>query len=588
MENTEPKSTTALEKPCLVQTGRGFSVSYNGKFLYSKYNPQKTIAETVQNADFLPGTLIIAASPVLWYGLKELLEKIPDSSFVVGVEFDYPLYTFSIQHFQTAIKQSLGKNAADKVGFLRPEEIPAIVNNICGAQKPADFTLPPIHTFKRAVLLEMSGGTQFHRDAYRKTTMAAENAIASFWKNRLTLTRLGRLFSRNLFRNLGHLGAHPLAVQMQRYARTVKKPILVLGAGESLEKTLTGISKSILENSFIMCVDAALPCLAKNRIAPDAVCAMEAQIAIEKAYIGGMAKHSIIFADMTSRMQVTAHTDYEICYFASHFAEEPFLTNLFSQDFFPQQIPPLGSVGLAAVYVALLLRQTPSIPVFFTGLDFSFSAGKTHARGTPAHTERIVRSNRLSQIENYDAAFKTGAFSAAGKDGATVFSDKVLNGYAQSFSDIFSETVNLYDTGESGLDIHIPHISTEQLRNFLAQTAKATDMYTRLPAKHPGDEEKKFEQKSIYAYLRHEEEALCEIKRILTAKDSGETEKRALEKLLPEHSYVYLHFPDGFTCNSGSLSFLKRIRNGLDFFLKDIRQAIAIISEHLLQAPCTD
>ena len=35
------------DKPCLVETGRGFSVKYKDRLLYSKYDPQKNILKAV-------------------------------------------------------------------------------------------------------------------------------------------------------------------------------------------------------------------------------------------------------------------------------------------------------------------------------------------------------------------------------------------------------------------------------------------------------------------------------------------------------------------------------------------------------------
>ena len=85
----------APEKPCLVSTERGFSLSYQGRFLYSKYAPDRAILGTIQNLTLLPGTLIIAVSPALWLGLDSLLEKLPENCFLLGVEFDENLHDFA-------------------------------------------------------------------------------------------------------------------------------------------------------------------------------------------------------------------------------------------------------------------------------------------------------------------------------------------------------------------------------------------------------------------------------------------------------------------------------------------------------------
>jgi hypothetical protein len=68
---------TSLDKnkPCLVETSQGFSVKYNERFLYSKYNPEKNILQIVENISILPGTLILCFSPLLGYGINKLIQK---------------------------------------------------------------------------------------------------------------------------------------------------------------------------------------------------------------------------------------------------------------------------------------------------------------------------------------------------------------------------------------------------------------------------------------------------------------------------------------------------------------------------------
>ena len=57
----------------------------------------------------------------------------------------------------------------------------------------------------------------------------------------------------------------------------------------------------------------------------------------------------------------------------------------------------------------------------------------------------------------------------------------------------------------------------------------------------------------------------------------SETERRVeIEKLLAAREYLYLHFPDGLKA-SFDLSFLKRVRAEIDFFIKDIEVGKSIL-----------
>lgn len=554
------------QKPCLVETPRGFSVFYNERFLYSKYAPDKAIEGTISSLQILPGTLILALSPALWLGLPSLLKKLPENCFVLGIEFDENLHEFS----ESSLEKLKSENSAlfSRVALLPFSENEYFVNVLCGEKSLENLKIPHISTFRRAIPLEMSAGTQFSKEKYFLVATNAENAVASFWKNRITLTKLGRLFSRNLFRNLSNL---PYSVDFKNLLRKIKNPIFVFGAGESIDETLAKIPKNLLEKCFVFAVDAAAAALKSRKIRIDAVCAVEGQVAIEKAYIGGAAKNSLLIADMTSRRQVARHAK-KVSYVSSKYTDSSFFKNLSEKEFFPPLIPALGSVGLSAVHIALLLRESVNVPVFFSGLDFSFSIGRTHAKNTPAHIARLCSSNRLNPVENYSASFRLGAKKIIGKNAVEVCTDTALEGYAKSFRDVFASVPNLYDAGGQGIPLLESKIQNEKLSAYLETLscdapADFLDL-SGMPKKGRGEEVKKF--------LESEEKALNRIKELLMFGKKAESASLSLESelgtLILPREYLFLHFPDGYKFDAGDLSFLKRVRGQIDFFLKDLKQ----------------
>jgi len=82
-------------KPCLVRTAQGFSVSYKNLFLYSKYNPARNILSIIEKMEILPGTIVLCFSPVLNYGLEPLAEKLPENCIMFGIEADSELHKLS-------------------------------------------------------------------------------------------------------------------------------------------------------------------------------------------------------------------------------------------------------------------------------------------------------------------------------------------------------------------------------------------------------------------------------------------------------------------------------------------------------------
>ena len=86
------------EKPRLIQTGRGFSVLYRNKYLYSKYNPQQAMAAQVSALECTDSMLVLCFSPVLGYGLQELSQRLSASSAILAVECDQLLMRFSFEN----------------------------------------------------------------------------------------------------------------------------------------------------------------------------------------------------------------------------------------------------------------------------------------------------------------------------------------------------------------------------------------------------------------------------------------------------------------------------------------------------------
>ena len=417
----------------------------------------------------------------------------------------------------------------------------------------------------------MSGGTFFYKTLYSQTALFSQNFIASFWKNRITLVKMGRLFCKNFFRNLREI---PAEQSIPHCSPFFLRPFIVFGAGESTETFLLSVSKKTLQKCTVLAVDAALPVLLKHKIQPDFIIAVESQLAIEKAYIGANKTKAAIISDLASRPAVLRHTKGRHLYFYSEFSESEFLKSAESKGILPAKIPPLGSVGLTAVYLALFMRFDSNVPVFVTGLDFSYSLGFTHARGAPAHTARLISSNRFKPVENYDAAFKADAKTVPGKNG-TVITDTALKNYAALFVNYFKDSKKLYDAGFSGLNLSLPSVTTEQIENFcqpLGQKKEGEfDALYEQNKKNSSSSDIKIKTKT---YLLEEKNALLRIKELLSKGEKAAPAptpnlRAEIENLLSKREYLYLHFPDGYRFEAGNLSFLKRISNEIDFFLKN-------------------
>ena len=543
------------QKPCVVQkieTPQGFSVSYKEHLLYSKYNPSKNIITTVENLKLLPGTIILCYSPVLGYGLNELINKLPENCQIVLCEAEQALYDL----YKTEGIKSEG------VIECKPSELSDLPFKL--------YELAKTGIYKRVIRLDMSAGVQFNSDFYNQLFAACTDSVMTFWKNRITLTRFGRRYSKNLFENLHYLaGSKPIT----DYFNSITKPIIVFGAGQSTQTFIDELlPRNIIQsNYFILCVDTALQPLLKNGIIPDGVFVEEAQSVIVKAFTG-TPKDIHIFAGLSSIPNLVHRSGCEnISYFFTEYTNGNFFDTLKSKDFIPPANKPFGSVGLTTVYYALKFRKNNKVPVYVTGLDFSYSAGVTHTKGALAHILRLSNSNRLLPVANYNAAFSFGSEKIKDKSGKDFYTTLTLKSYAAMFNNFFGGIENLFDIGESGIKLDIPHVDCH-VANAPHNDEVALHHCEVKQLRHCEDEGRSNSfDKELKNFLANEHSALEHLRDLLTGKTELEGEQllEEIKKTAAPREYLYLHFADGWQFSLNQ-SFLNRIRTEIDFFLKYI------------------
>lgn len=527
------------KKPCLVKLERGFSVNYQNRFLYSKYAPEKNILSVVENLEILPGTIILCFSPVLKYGIEELAKKLKENCIMFGIEYDPELYEIAKSETKNL---ECSKNGTyilvprNEVCFL-PERIERLCRK---------------GTYKRVISIEFSGGFYFNAKFYINLFETCRNTASQFWKNRITLVKFGRKYSANLFKNLQYIP------QSLKWIKT-EKPIIVAGAGESCEKTLIGIKKE-REKYFIIAVDAVLKTLKALKIKADAAVCEESQTIISKAFSGCKNQFDYLFLSTTAANSVTRIAPQKNIFYTPRFENTEFLKNLENSGILENIQQPLGSVGLSATEIALKIRKTSDIPIFVTGLDFSYSIGKTHAKNSFPENVRRAVSSKLCGIDNFSASFGNDSTKIIGKNGRNVITTTALSGYAELFKFKFAGKQNLFDSGESGIYLGL------QKKNPFSLEKKS------LFCENSKEEQNSFNSEKsakIKEYLKQEKTALLELKAIFTGKkDFSESEKnKKIEELLEAREYLYLHFPDGYKINF-SQNFLNRVRVELDYFLK--------------------
>jgi len=598
---------TEDDAPRAVDAGRGVSVLYKGRYLFSRYDPYKTLQNRLESFSVLPESLILCFSPVLPFVIDSirnmLMRKNISGCFILGAEADEALYDFYRAQKKADVQAPHGDFPrttdhtadAEKLRDFCPDAA-ILLNQVSDIARLLEGTpfggryegakLPDIGFFKRVLVFEASGAAAFYKNFYAQSAAFAQNSISMFWKNTMTLVRLGRLFSRNVLKNAAQAAMSPPLAEA-----SVHRPILVAGAGPSLD-ALIPFMRRYAHKLYILAVDAAFRPLLDSGIRPDAVVAVESQCVSRRAFFGTKGSGVPIIADLCARSTNLRVSGGTVSFFMSEYAKLPLLGRIKKALPDVPVFPPLGSVGLAAVEVALFLRRTHE-SVFVCGLDFSYPAGLSHCKESPSYKEMMNELNRLSPAGNPSGAFKAGAFFIEGKDGSQAACDPALKSYAELFSARYKNTENLYDLSPSGIDLALPRISEADACSLMEAFSARTNC--REPAAREGKtssaaaKKSKSEQKSekenangrekipaISAFYEEEKKRLQTLRAALTGEKP--LDKADLKALLEECSYVYAHFPDARHGAVLSQNFLNRVRSEIDFFLKDIENTAAAAS----------
>ncbi len=388
---------------------------------------------------------------------------------------------------------------------------------------------------------------------------------------------LGRRYALNFIRNLPLLSSAPSVEQID----FGNKPLLVLGAGPSLDdfletfttmvpKALEGSHPEVLEGTRpfgIICVDTALPALKARNIKPDMVVVLEAQHWNLRDFIGMNDWQLPVAMDLSSLPATSEQLGNQTYLFTTPWTELSIFQRLKNNGLSPLCMPPLGSVGLSAVFLALKIS---SGMIISAGLDFSFTIDSYHAKETPSWLFTQRKQTRLNGMIPASLAFRKGAVKITAKNGSSVFTDPGLQNYRDLFEQEFANGDNvfskdrLYDIHSLGLPLCIKTVEISEAIRLLLKENNFKN--TELPSM-----KKEYQHERVKQFIHDEYQCLHELKLSLTGKKNTPTGK--LEELLCKTDYLWAHFPDYAGKNTktppiNDLSFLKRVRTEIDPFLK--------------------
>ncbi len=548
------------DKPEIIQTGDGLNIYYKKTYFYPTFSPLKATEKKIELLKILPNTLVIVPSLGLGYGLDKLLAKLPENSHILCIEIDEQL-------FKLGISQNL-PTYSPNISVIRTTD-ENILNEL--------LEKIGIHNFRRVLSVPLNRGYSLYREKYNRLTNICRTIINNYWQNRITTIKMGGLWIRNILKNLQFF---PSAYDLKDIY--ISSPIIIIGAGVSLEENVSFLQKN-KDRAILITVDTALPVLGNLSITPDFIVTQDAQLTNLQDFIPSKPDlPSCVLADITTTSSIFRNiNNTPVVFFKSDFEKLAIFNRMEEHGILPYSIPPLGSVGITALYLALKMTKS-NFPIFTVGLDFSYKKNLSHARESTLYRILNLQCFKLKPIEllNFEHIITRPIIKSPNLISDS-FTDLVLLNYKFQFNKLFETNRRIYI-----LDQHYSWKDEIKKRIIDQKSAeKIISSYTYSKPRrnslisslnHP------FSSKSIQEFLKNElkilEEDIYLITKYLnnTNTTKSTTDKFEFSKQLKSIDYAFFFFPDYHGTPLIQKSFLRRILMSAYYYREKIKNMIEI------------
>jgi hypothetical protein len=283
----------------------------------------------------------------------------------------------------------------------------------------------------KAAILELKAAAAADPPWFEGARRAAERWNAKGAVNGNTLRRFGRLWVRNLARNLGEAAAYPGVEGLEKLFSGM--PAIVLAAGPSLDAVLPRIGE-IARRALVVCVDTALRSLLRYGLEPDFLVVVDPQY-WNWRHLAGLSSPSSFLVSETAAWPAVFRASRRGTFLGGSLF--PLGRRIES---FAGSKGQLGAGGSVATSAWDLCRIMGCSPLWMAGLDLSYPCGQTHAKASLFEQRALAASSRLLPAAGSQAAALVGgmSFEAASADGGRVRTDQRMALYAWWFESRFS------------------------------------------------------------------------------------------------------------------------------------------------------
>lgn len=326
----------------------------------------------------------------------------------------------------------------------------------------------------KAAIIELKAATAADPPWFERARLAAERWNAKGAVNENTLRRFGRLWVRNLARNLDAAvespgverlsGLFAASAEAEGASSAAPIPALVLAAGPSLDLVLPYI-EGLSRRAVVICVDTALRSILRFGIEPDFLVVVDPQYWNWRHISGLSSPSSFLVSEMAAWPAV-----FRASRRASFLGGSVFPLGRRIEAFAGSK-GQLGAGGSVATSAWDLGRIMGCSPVWMAGLDLAFPGGQTHARASLFEQRALASGSRLAPAAGAQAAALVGgqSFEAPAADSGKVRTDQRMILYAWWFESRFARPLSPPTFSLSPGGLGIPGLALGSVEELLSR-----------------------------------------------------------------------------------------------------------------------
>lgn len=385
------------------------TVSLDGVRLHSVYDPRREARRLIDAELPAACELVVCYGLGLAYHVEELLTMRPNAEILV-VEPDTQLL-----------------EACTKVRDLGPILSDARVRLLTGVPPEAVAMVLDEQGLRDRVVLRLRSVYEKDRDYYEAVDAAVERLRSRAEINRNTLKRFGKLWVRNLTRNLER-SAEAVPLRMLEGLAT-DMPVLLCAAGPSLDQVLPRL-QHLAERCVVVAVDTSVAALMAAGVQPDIAVVVDPQYWNTRHLDAAREFTGVVVSESSTHPRV--------------FRLLNAATRVFCGSLFPlgkmleERLGPMGELGAGgSVSTAAwdLARRMGASQVISAGLDLGFPGQATHCKNSFFEERARLLCSRLDSLESHSFRYIHDAdpYLTKSADGGSVLTDKRMEIYRRWF-----------------------------------------------------------------------------------------------------------------------------------------------------------